>query len=233
MLYSEENNVIYILEIFIRDVRINEYLRKENGCWYLPLEDPIVSYYTTVEFAENALLNYIDDIPEGYPIKVYGARISEAPIDSSATDQAEAIYIYDKEGNRIDDITQHEDDFDLGLRFSERQIAEYVHFNKELNGYVAELVIIGHNILNPGDYLVIRQPSGDAQDNGSRLFEPTLPMDPNIRLQLVGRHFRYYQVIKCLQTYKDITPDEIQFLREGIITEEDIKNTHERYEEQP
>lgn len=225
---------IYILEVFIRDNRIKSYQQKgDNGAWYLPLEeDTVKGYYTSVEEAEKALQDYIRlTEPENWPLKVYGARLYEIGLNQSLNIGASFLYLYDRNGKKVSEVFNPETD-DC-RQFKESDIVEFVHFDHDLKRYVAELAIVGHNNHNPWDYLVIRQTEGSTQDEGESLFSPSLPIPVEAQMQLTSRLCFHDVAVKCLLKYAGLTSEEIRKLREGKLTEDDIRKTHEFFGEQP
>lgn len=224
---------IYILEVFIRDLRIKEYQQKgDNGAWYLPLEEePLKGYYTSEEEAEKALRDYIRQTkPENWPLKVYGARLYTIGLNQSLHIGVSFLYLYDGTGKKISEVFNPETD-DC-RQFKEREIVEFVHFDHDLKRYVAELAIVGHNNHNNWNYLVIRQTEGSAQDEGDNLFSPSLPIPVEAQMQLTGRLCFHDVAVKCLLKYKGLTSEEVRKLREGKLTEDDIRKTHEFFGEQ-
>ena len=225
---------IYILEVFIRDNRIKGYQQKgDDGAWYLPLEeDTNKGYHTSVEEAEKALQDYIRQTePENWPLKVYGARLYEIGLNQSLNIGASLLYLYDRNGKKVSEVFDPETG--ACRQFKERDIVEFVHFDPDLKRYVAELAIVGHNNHNHWDYLVIRQTEGSTQDEGESLFSPSLPIPVEAQMQLAARIHFHNTTVKCLLKYKGLTSEEIRKLREGKLTEDDIRKTHEFFGEQP
>ena len=93
--------------------------------------------------------------------------------------------------------------------------------------------MIGKNILNEGDYLVIRYPEDSIQSDGEDLFDTSAPVNMDIEIAMLTRHNFYFETVKCLLKYKGLTPEEIKDLRCGKLIEEQIRQTHDRYDEQP
>ena len=226
---------VYKLEIFQYDKRNAEYKRNgEKGFWYRSLDEPKCGYYSSVEGAEAAMLDEINlKKPEGWPLEYHSARISYLPLDQHPGYDAGCMYLYDKDGNRIADLTNDDLPFYGNQRFSDREIVEYIHYEPSLNEYIAEVCVIGKNILNEGDYLVIRYPEDSIQSDGEDLFDTSAPVNMDIEIAMLTRHGFYFETVKCLLKYKGLTPEEIKNLRCGKLSELKIQQTHERYGEHP